>query len=116
MKLIHFLLVKSYQRVIRKAGISDFHRITVTVMKRTYENIKPEITNYKDYKNFCKDRFQQILWEKLFTENTNTNYCKLGKFLQICINNLTYLLLVRKNTQEETIWLSLMRIIWKEAG
>ena len=55
-------------------------------MKTTYENIKPEITNYEDYKNFCKDRFQQILQEKLFTENTNTNYCKLGKFLQSCIN------------------------------
>ena len=43
--------------------------MTVTVMKTTYEKLKPRIVNYKDYKNFCNDTFRQILLKKLSTEN-----------------------------------------------
>ena len=43
--------------------------MTVTVMKTTYEKLKPRIVNYKDYKNFCNDTFRQILLKKLATEN-----------------------------------------------
>ena len=40
-----------------ETGLSDFHKMTVTVMKTTYEKLKPRITNYRDYKNFRDDTF-----------------------------------------------------------
>ena len=55
------------------AGLSDFHRMTVTVMKATYEKLKPRTANYRGYKNFCNDTFQQFFFEKLSTESSNTN-------------------------------------------
>ena len=71
-----------------ETGLSDFHKMTVTVMKTTYEKLKPRIVNYRDYKNFCNDTFRQILLEKLAAENINTNCNGFEKFLQICINTL----------------------------
>ena len=73
-----------------ETGLSDFHKMTVTVMKTTYEKLKPRITNYRD-KNFCSDTFRQKLLEKLATENINTNCSGLEKFLQICVNTLNNL-------------------------
>ena len=65
--------------------------MTVTVIKITYEKLKPRIANYRDYKNVCNDTFRQILLEKISTENINTN-CRncsgTEKFLQICIDTL----------------------------
>ena len=74
-----------------ETGLSDFHKMTVTVMKTTYEKLKPRIANYRDYKNFCNDTFRQKLLEKLATENINTNCSGLEKFLQICVNTLNNL-------------------------
>ena len=74
-----------------ETGLSDFHKMTVTVMKTTYEKLKPRITNYRDYKNFCNDTFRQKLLEKLATENINTNCSGLEKFLQIYGNTLNNL-------------------------
>ena len=40
-----------------EVGLSDFHKMTVSVMKTTYEKLKARIVNYRDYKNFCNDTF-----------------------------------------------------------
>ena len=71
-----------------EAGLTDFHKITVIVMKTTYEKLKSKITNYRDRKNFSSDKFWQIFFEKLSTENIYTNYIGTVKFLQNCINEL----------------------------
>ena len=44
-----------------ETGLSDFHEMTVTAMKTTYEKLKLRITNYRDYENFCNDTFRQKL-------------------------------------------------------
>ena len=71
-----------------ETSLSDFHMMTVTVLKTTYEKLKPRIINYRDYKNFCNDTFRQIFLEKLSTENINTNCSGFEKFLKICIDTL----------------------------
>ena len=71
-----------------ETGLSDFRKMTVTVMKLSYETLKPIIINYRDYKNFCNDKFRQILLEKVAAENVNANCSGFEKFLQICINTL----------------------------
>ena len=71
-----------------ETGLSDFHVMTVTVMKTTYEKLKPRIVNYRDYKNFCNDAYRHILLDKLTTEIININCSGFEKFLQICIDTL----------------------------
>ena len=90
---IDFILTNYHCRfqnscAIRDWLLSDFHKVTVTIMKTNYEKLKPKFTNYRDYKNFCNDRFRQILLEKLSTENINPNCIELENFLKICINTL----------------------------
>ena len=75
-------------------------------MRETYEKLKPKISNYRDCKNFCNNRFRQILLDALFTENINTTCSAMEKFVYICYDKLKRFLLVRKNTQEEVICLS----------
>lgn len=72
-------------------------------MRETYEKLKPKISNYRDCKNFCDNRFWQILLDALFTENINTTCSAMEKFVYICYNKLKRFLLVRKNNQEEVI-------------
>ena len=71
-----------------ETGLSDFHMMTVTVMKTTCEKLKPRIVNYRDYKNFSNDTFGQIFLEELSTENINTNCSGFEKILQICNDTL----------------------------
>ena len=84
-----------------ETGLSNFHMMTVTVMKTTYEKLKPRIVNYRDYKNFCNDTFRQIFLEKLSTENINTNCSGLEKFLQICIDTLNIFAPCKKKHSRE---------------
>ena len=62
--------------------------MTATLVKTTYEKLKPRIVNYRNYKNFRNDAFRQILMDKLSTEKNNTNCSGFEKFLQICIDTL----------------------------
>ena len=47
---------RSFKTVVlrKQTGLSDFHKITVTVIKTHFEKQKPKIINYRDYKFFCK--------------------------------------------------------------
>ena len=71
-----------------KTGLSDFHKMTVTVMKTTYEKLKPKIKNYRGYKNFCNDTFRKVLLKKMSTENVSANGSGFEKFLQSGIQTL----------------------------
>ena len=37
-----------------ETGLSDFHRMTVTVMKTTFKKFQPKIIHCEDYKHFSK--------------------------------------------------------------
>ena len=74
-----------------ETGLSDFHKMTVTVMKTTYEKLKLKIVNYRDYKNFCNETIPLIILEKLTEENINTNCNAFEKLLQICINTFGHI-------------------------
>ena len=74
-----------------ETGLSDFHKMTVTVMKTTYEKLKLKIVNCRDYKNFCNETIRLIILEKLTEENINTNCNAFEKLLQICINTFGHI-------------------------
>ena len=40
-----------------ETGLSDFHKMSVTVMNMYYAKQKPSIVHYRKFKNFCNDSF-----------------------------------------------------------
>ena len=42
-----------------ETGLSDFHKLVVTVMKTTYKKSQPKIINYCSYKYFNNERFRE---------------------------------------------------------
>ena len=46
-------------------GLSDFHKMVVTVMKTTFPKAKPTILYYRDYKNFNLSNFRKDLRDQL---------------------------------------------------
>ena len=70
-----------------ETGLSDFHKMIVTVMKTTYQKLDPKITHYRDYNTFCNDNFREHLLSALVMENLDTNN-GLEKFLVVCVKTL----------------------------
>ena len=71
-----------------ESDLSDFHKMTVTVMKTTFEKLKPNIIHYRDYRKFSNDKFRENLISRLSTENIRVDCNGMEKFLQICIKTL----------------------------
>ena len=67
-----------------ETGLSDFHRMTVTVMKATFEKLQPRVVNYRDYKYFENCRFRADLLSELSKENIEENEEGLSDFLDTC--------------------------------
>ena len=44
-----------------ETGLSDFHKLTVTVMKTFFKKKLPKIVSYRDYKNYTHDNFRKEL-------------------------------------------------------
>ena len=54
-----------------ETGLSDFHKLVVTVMKTTYKKSQPKIINYRSYKYFNNESFR----EDLIQIEANGNSC-----------------------------------------
>ena len=50
---------------VMETGLSDFRKMTVTVMNTSYWKIEPRVINYRDYKNFFNEGFRESLLENL---------------------------------------------------
>ena len=48
-----------------ETGLSDCHKMTVTVMKKHYKKLEPVTINYRDYKTFDGDKFRTDLKDRL---------------------------------------------------
>ena len=49
--------------------LSDFHRMTVTVMKTTFQKFDPKIIHYRDYRKYSNCSFKQDLLSTLAIQN-----------------------------------------------
>ena len=48
-RLIHLIITKMFQNTINvETGLSDFHMMTVTVLKTSYKKCKPNIISYRE--------------------------------------------------------------------
>ena len=50
-------------------GLSDFHKLTVTVLKTFFKKQEPKIIKYRDYKKFSNQVFRDELYQKLYCNN-----------------------------------------------
>ena len=42
-----------------ETGLSDFHRMVVTVMKAYFQKQKPKVVTYRNHKNFSENVYRQ---------------------------------------------------------
>lgn len=52
-----------------ETGLSDFHKMVVTVLKTSFKKRRPRVVLYRDYKTFSKTLFLQDLNSRLATYN-----------------------------------------------
>ena len=66
---------------IIETGLSDFHKMTVTVIKMYFKKQGPRSLHYRDYKRFNTQSFHQDIFANLHEENVNIN--QLEKFFNV---------------------------------
>ena len=70
--------LRSFQNsCVMATGLSDFHMMIVTVMKRSHRKIEPRVINYRDYKSFSNEGFRESLLENIkgkLLENSDKSF------------------------------------------
>ena len=57
-------------------GLSDFHRMILTVRKTSFKMLESKIISYRNYKNFSNESFRKSLLLKLAQNSNSTNEFK----------------------------------------
>ena len=71
-----------------ETGLSDFHKLSVTVLKSTFPKSSAKIITYRSYKNFSNDLFRDNLNSLLSKENMTHDFTSLASFTRIFIDTL----------------------------
>ena len=69
--------------IVIETGLSDFHKMVVTVMKTNFRKLEPKIINYRNYRYFSNDRFREKVTSELskaVLENSDKDF---NKFLDV---------------------------------
>ena len=71
MKLTKRSLYRSFQNSYAiETGLSDFHKMIVTILKIYFQKKEPKIIQYRDYKHFSEEEHRE--WKAY---NKQRNYC-----------------------------------------
>ena len=63
---------KSFQKTTAiETGLSDFHKMTITIMKAVFKKKKPKIIQYREYTKFSNTVFRSELMELLYIHDVN---------------------------------------------
>ena len=81
--------------VTLEARLSDFHKLTLTVLQTYFKKQAPKTTNYQNYKNFSNELFRADLIKEL--SNNNIPEDDLIGFLDACKKSLDYHAPPKKN-------------------
>ena len=69
-----------------ETGISDFHKMVITVLKIFYKKQKPKIIHYRNYKTFNANLFKEELNNELL--NIDINNAELAEFTNTILSLL----------------------------
>ena len=82
-----------------ETGLSDFHKLTTTVLKQYFPKPKPNVVNYRDYRKFRKDGFRAQLDNELLKHDiSNMEY---QHFLNISMEILNKNAPMKQNISEQ---------------
>ena len=84
-----------------ETGLPDFHKMTVTIKKTSFQRLQTRIINYRDYRRFQTDVFSEELLTELVNENIVENEEGFSNLLDICKENLNYYDLSSRNMHKE---------------
>ena len=71
-----------------ETGLSDFHLMTMTVMRKSFQKYQPSIISYRSYKKFSNAAFRETLIKKLSTGNFVSNENGFERFCDISLETL----------------------------
>ena len=72
-----------------ETGLSDFHRMTVSVLKMHFRKLPPKVISYRNFKKLENERFMDSLYLALYSQNID--YTKNPDlFFNICQNELNH--------------------------
>ena len=71
-----------------ETGLSDFHKLTVTVLKMFFKKQSPNVISYRNYKNFLNDSFRTNLINEI--SSSGILEADLTGFLDACKKSLDY--------------------------
>ena len=66
-----------------EAVLSDFHKMTIMVMKATFQKLKPHLIYYQDYSMFSNDKFREKPLPKVSVENISNTINGLEIFTDL---------------------------------
>ena len=70
-------------------GLSDFHKLTTTVLKQYFPKLKSKVVNYRDYRKFWNNEFRSQLDNEILKHDiSNMDY---QRFLSVFIETLNKL-------------------------
>ena len=97
--------IKIFQNAsVVETALSDFHQMTVTVMKSTFEKIKPRVSYFRNWREFCSKKFRtQLLTISSLKTLIIVAMALTNSWIYVLIP-LTYLHPARKITCRETIY------------
>ena len=73
---------------VTEIGLSDFHKITITVLKIQFRKLEPKVISCRNYKNFSNDIFLKSLNSELSKYSFSPDESGFGRFCQICTDTL----------------------------
>ena len=66
---------------VYETGLSDFHRLSLTVLKVYHSKKDAKIKQYRDYENFTNELFKRVLLRELSFQNVQPNEFDKFKFI-----------------------------------
>ena len=77
--------VRHFQRsCVVETGLSDFHKMTITVLKVQFRKLDPKVVSYRNYKKFSNDIFLKSLNNELSKYSFSQDENGFDHFCQIC--------------------------------
>ena len=71
-----------------ETGLSDFHLMTLTIMRKTFKNQRSRIINYRSFKHFSNEEFRKSLIDNLSNQIYVNNDDGFNRFCKISIDTL----------------------------
>ena len=67
-----------------ETGLSDFHKMIVTVLKIYFQKREAKVINYRDYRNFSNEEFRQQVLKDILEATQIGGIVSCESFLSIC--------------------------------